>query len=331
MGRCLVVGGGFIGRAVAAALGPDGRLVDHRAVAEAPELLDGVRAVLYAGRHPALGTPAWRLEDDLEPRLARRVAEAGLPFVSLGTRKVYAPAHAPLAETSPLGPGDLYGRQKLEIEEALVAISGSRLTRLRLSNIFGFEPDRRSFMGLMLTRLRDEGAIRFDMSPFTARDFLPVEVAAVGDRGPSPSPGGRGREHRVRHSPADGPPRPLADGGIRQRHARDRAASRARSRSFSRTERMRELTRRQLQPGPDAPSLPRARAPSARALRLGGRRWQQPLRLIQADRQGTPEARLPGGSGRESPGDRCRRKAPWSLSPWQRRRGLPGADCSGLP
>lgn len=177
MGRCLVVGGGFIGRAVAAALGPDGRLVDHHAVAE-PELLEGVQAVLYAGRHPALGTPAWRLEDDLETRLARRAAEAGLPFVSLGTRKVYAPAHEPLAETSPLGPTDLYGRQKLEIEEALVAILGSRLTRLRLSNIFGFEPGRRSFMGLMLTRLRDEGAIRFDMSPFTARDFLPVEVAA---------------------------------------------------------------------------------------------------------------------------------------------------------
>jgi nucleoside-diphosphate-sugar epimerase len=175
---CLVVGGGFIGRAVLAALGSDGRLASHRAVEE-PGLLDGARAVLYAGRHPALGTAGWRLADDVEPALARRAAEAGLPFISLGSRKVYAPGAAPLAETAPLGPGGLYGRQKLEIEEALTSIPGSRLTRLRLSNIFGFERGRRSFMGLMQTRLCREGAIRFDMSPFTVRDFLPVEVAAA--------------------------------------------------------------------------------------------------------------------------------------------------------
>ncbi len=178
MGRCLVVGGGFIGAAVAAALGPGGRLVGHGAIEE-PGLLDGIRAVLWAGRHPALGTPAWRLADDLEPRLARRAAEAGLPFLSLGTRKVYAPGDEPLTEAARLGPVDLYGRQKLELEQALVTVLGARLTRLRLANIVGFEVGRRSFMGLMLSRLRDEGVIRFDMSPFAARDFLPVEIAAA--------------------------------------------------------------------------------------------------------------------------------------------------------
>jgi nucleoside-diphosphate-sugar epimerase len=72
-------------------------------------------------------------------------AGRGLPFLTLGTRKVYAhPRPAPLREDDPTGPTDRYGEQKLAIEQALLAILGDRLlTRLRLSNVFGHEPGRR--------------------------------------------------------------------------------------------------------------------------------------------------------------------------------------------
>ena len=180
MSRILIVGRGFIGRAVAAALpAGEARLVGHDAVAE-PELLAGVTTVLYAGRHPLLGQAGWSLADDLEPALARRAAAAHASFVSLGTRKVYAPSHLPLTESDRIGPTDRYGRQKLELEHALVDLLGPRLTRLRLANIFGLErdPGRSSFLTAALAGLAERGEIRFDMSPFVARDFLPVELCA---------------------------------------------------------------------------------------------------------------------------------------------------------
>ncbi len=173
----LVVGaGGLIGRQVVRALGPLARARAHLALEE-PDLLDGIEAVVHAGRDPRLGTPGYRPEDDVELALARRVAARGLPFLTLSSRKVYAPAATPLDEAAALGPNDLYGRQKLAMEEALAALLGDRLTRLRLANIFGFEPGRASFMGRMLDGLAGDATITFDMSPFTTRDFLDVASA----------------------------------------------------------------------------------------------------------------------------------------------------------
>lgn len=175
----LVVGRGFLGSAIVRALGARGRLVGHARIAD-PALLHGVRTVIWAGRHPALGTPHWRLEEDLELFCARCAAERGIAFVSLGTRKVYLPSRAPLRETDPLGPRDRYGEQKLALERALREIPELRLTCLRLANIFGFERDaqRQSFMTRLLSTLAREGEVRLDVSPFTERDFVPVEEAA---------------------------------------------------------------------------------------------------------------------------------------------------------
>ena len=166
------------------------RLVGHEEIGS-ESLLAGIATVVHAGRHPALGSEAWSLELDAEPVLARAAAQARLAFVSLGTRKVYAPSSQPLVETDRIGPVDRYGRQKLALEHELVAILGRRLTRLRLGNVFGFEhlPGRRTFLAAALGSLAAADEIRFDMSPFVARDFLPVElcgpwIAAVARQAP---------------------------------------------------------------------------------------------------------------------------------------------------
>ena len=173
--RLLILGRGFIAQHVAAPPAP-ALFLPHEAVHDG-SLPPDIEAVLWGGRHPALGTAEWRLEEELELKAARLAAARGLPFLSLGTRKVYAPSPEPLHDESPLGPTDRYGEQKLLIEEALLDILGERLTRLRLANLFGHEPGRTTFMGRMLTTLVEEGEIRFDMSPFTRRDFMPVEAA----------------------------------------------------------------------------------------------------------------------------------------------------------
>ena len=69
-------------------------------------------------------TAGWRIEDDLEPALARQAAQTHASFVVFGTRKVYAPSANPLAETDRIGPTDLYGRQKLALEHASPRRSG---------------------------------------------------------------------------------------------------------------------------------------------------------------------------------------------------------------
>jgi UDP-glucose 4-epimerase len=180
-GRLLVVGrNSFIARHFLATYSGPVRAVGHEAIDD-PDLLDGIDRIICFARHPLLGRPDYRAETmDPDLRLARHVAGCAIAYVMLSSRKVYAPSAAPLAETDPTGPQDPYGRHKLAAEEALRDRLGARLTVLRLGNVFGDEraAGRRTFFALMLGRLAREGQIRFDMSPFVVRDFLPVSACA---------------------------------------------------------------------------------------------------------------------------------------------------------
>jgi UDP-glucose 4-epimerase len=180
-GRLLVVGAGsFIARHFLAASAEPVRAVGHDAI-ENPDLLGGVGRVISFARHPLLGSDDYRPETmDPDVRLAERVAGRGIDYVMLSSRKVYGPSARRLAETDPTAPQEGYGRHKLAAERALRVRLGPRLTILRLANVFGYErgPARRTFLSQLLDSLAAESRIRFDMSPFTARDFLPVEACA---------------------------------------------------------------------------------------------------------------------------------------------------------
>jgi dTDP-4-dehydrorhamnose reductase/UDP-glucose 4-epimerase len=179
-GRLLVVGQhSFIARHFLATCEPPVTAVGHDAI-DRPDLLDGVDRVISCTRHPLLGSAGYRPALDPDLRLAERVAGRDIDYVMLSSRKVYAQSVGPLAETDPTGPQDLYGRHKLALEQALRERLGARLTVLRLANVFGYErgPARRTFAALTLDQLARDGRIRFDMSPFVRRDFLPVEACA---------------------------------------------------------------------------------------------------------------------------------------------------------
>lgn len=182
-GRVLVVGAGsFIAQHVVAAL-PEGQVkaVGHGAI-DHPDLLEGIGSVVSFCRHPLIGSERYDLErTDPDLRLARRLGERDIAYLMLSTRRVYARDLQRIDEGSALAPSDPYGRHKLAAEEALRAILGQRLSVLRLANIFGYEraPGRRTFLSILLERLALQGEILFDMSPFVARDFLPVERCAA--------------------------------------------------------------------------------------------------------------------------------------------------------
>lgn len=175
----LVTGaGGFIGRRLVQAL-PGARAMPHGAI---PGLrLTPADVVVHAGRHPAIGTTDWSIEDDPEAVAIERVRAAGARHVMLSTRAVYGPAgDRPLREGDEPRPASPYGRNKLRLEQLALDRLGERATILRLTNVFGFEwPGRTTFMGTMLTSLATSHEIRFDMNPATRRDFLPVDRAAA--------------------------------------------------------------------------------------------------------------------------------------------------------
>ncbi len=181
-GGILLVGkNSFITGHLLQALPPDRvRAVSHDAL-DGPDLLDGVGIAINAARHPASSQADYDLEAlDPDVRLAERIGDRDIRMIMLSSRKVYAPSEPPLAETSPIGPSDPYGRNKRRAEERVSALLAERLTILRLSNIFGDEriPGRRSFLAMLLSRLKEQNQIRYDMSPFVERDFLPVETLA---------------------------------------------------------------------------------------------------------------------------------------------------------
>ena len=178
----LVVGqNSFIGSHLLSILPKEGvGAVSHQDL-DRPGLLDGVGVVINAARHPGSSQTNYDLERlDPDIRLAKRIGERDIDMIMLSSRKVYAPSDQPLAESSPIGPTDAYGANKLLAEQRSRALLGERLTILRLANIFGDErvPGRRSFLAMLLNRLADENQIRYDMSPFVERDFLPVDILA---------------------------------------------------------------------------------------------------------------------------------------------------------
>jgi nucleoside-diphosphate-sugar epimerase len=180
----------FLARSLVDAHGADG--IRHAAWADVarPETFDGIGCVVNFALDPRYQReaydPALDCDRIVAEAIGRALRDGRMPpdahVVMISTRKVYGPAgDEPLVETRTPAPQDDYGRNKLVTEQLLRDRFGPNLTILRLSNIFGFEdlPGRRTFFGLLLRSLREEGVIRYDISPFTPKDFLPVDAFAA--------------------------------------------------------------------------------------------------------------------------------------------------------
>ncbi len=97
-------------------------------------------------------------------------------FIMVSTRQVYGQEQCLSESLIPI-PQSLYGRNKLDIEIALIKILGhSRLTILRCSNVFGFELGRSTFFCSMLSSLRKSNLINFDLALDTKKDVISVDA-----------------------------------------------------------------------------------------------------------------------------------------------------------
>jgi dTDP-4-dehydrorhamnose reductase/UDP-glucose 4-epimerase len=185
MTRIILLGGGsFIARAVSKAASARG--VVHVALSHDEPLnaLETSDCVFNFALSPAYSCEAYSEAEDCDLKAARAAAAAGAWFGMLSTRRVYSALERWNAREDMPVAGDetVYGRNKATTEKAILEIPSGMVAIFRLSNVFGYEYDqdarRRTFLGRLLTSLKQNNKIYFDMSPATRRDFLPVESCA---------------------------------------------------------------------------------------------------------------------------------------------------------
>lgn len=163
----------FIARHVRAQLS-DCVVIDHlEASQEINHLIHPV--VVNFALDPRYMTEKYSSEIDFDRRLASALP-ASSHYIFLSSRKIYQASVFPVTEVSPLLPTERYGENKILTESCL--LTRGRYTAFRASSVIGYDPGRRSFMGVALKNLATRGEIVLDSSPFLERDFIPVEDAA---------------------------------------------------------------------------------------------------------------------------------------------------------
>lgn len=147
----------------------------HEAI-HRPDSLKSHSVIINFCRHPDLDRCEIAIAELPEVRLARQIAPTNCRLVQLSSRRVYAgTSSGRLSELSKVGPATPNGINKLNGETAVLELLGDRASILRLANVFGLELQhgRRTFMARVLTGLRVDGRVTFDVALSTARDFLP--------------------------------------------------------------------------------------------------------------------------------------------------------------
>lgn len=116
-------------------------------------------------------------DNDLDIKLARIAEKSNIHYVMISTRKVYGISNSVTTynERSELNPSDRYSENKLITEYKIKEMLDS-YTILRPSNVFGYEPGRKSFMGFCMNQLKDSNKIVYDVSANTIRDFIDVNT-----------------------------------------------------------------------------------------------------------------------------------------------------------
>lgn len=140
--------------------------------------LKAARIVVNFSYAPALSSQPYQAELDSDSKLARMIGP-NTHYVMLSSRMVYGEAgrSSEFTEKTQPHPVSFYGKSKLAVENSLKALlAEDKLTILRLSNIFGFEPERKTFFGAALTNLSLKKQMTFDIAPESVRDFLPVAI-----------------------------------------------------------------------------------------------------------------------------------------------------------
>lgn len=152
-------------------------LLGHQEALEDNSWAKQTDIVINFAFHPDLKQEDYSPIKDIDFLLASYIRDTNAHYIMPSTRMVYGepPSDLMLREDITPAPVNYYGQNKLKAEQAVASLLPSeRLSILRIGNIFGFEPERQTFFGAMLTNLKNKGLISFDIAPDSQRDFLPT-------------------------------------------------------------------------------------------------------------------------------------------------------------
>lgn len=153
------------------------RAISHTEIND-EKVLRGISCIVNFSFSPVLCEQHYVQSFDVDARLSRLAADTGAHYVMLSSRRVYQEGIQWGAREDAQATGfDIYGQNKLRIENELIAALGNRLTILRPGNVFGYErqPERKRFGAYLLNQLAATGVIRLTISPFVRRDVVPVD------------------------------------------------------------------------------------------------------------------------------------------------------------
>jgi dTDP-4-dehydrorhamnose reductase len=118
-------------------------------------------AVINCCINPSYRNESYKEENDFDLKAARKF---GGRFVMISSRKVYGTSDAIKLynEYSPINPVDYYSENKSITEEKLRGLKNDHLI-FRASNVFGFEPNRNSFLGFCIDQLIKNNNISYNV------------------------------------------------------------------------------------------------------------------------------------------------------------------------
>src|SRR5262245_45926516 len=97
--------------------------------------------------------------------LAEKCARLGVKVVFLSTDYVFDGASGPYTETDETNPINVYGRLKLEAEQAITSWTDDYLI-VRTTNVYGFDPESKNFLMALLPKLARGERVRVAIDQF---------------------------------------------------------------------------------------------------------------------------------------------------------------------
>lgn len=180
MSRITVIGkNSFLARHLAEHKGTqDWLFLDHKDALSETDWISKTDILINCAYHPDLMRGEYSPVKDIDFLLSGYILAKDIHYIMLSSRAAYgaAPDDLYLREDMTTKPDTPYGINKLQTEQTLkTMIAPEKLTIIRSANIFGQEYGRRTFFGMMLTSLKDNGVLEFNIAPDAQRDFLSAE------------------------------------------------------------------------------------------------------------------------------------------------------------